>query len=185
MVNYFHILGLDEDATLNEIKAAYRELAKQYHPDRNPERWAADRFIEVNEAYMFLSDNERRLSYRKRQFNEAERRRRELIYQQWIQNQQQAARKRAAKLADCEYAKFEKSRLFKTAMVINRFSNYFFIGLGIVVVFLPLLAYRNDVANPEIEVRPFYDYIIPMIFGLAFTYGVYYFLFVLKTDQDV
>ncbi len=185
MVNYFHILGLEEDADLDEIKAAYRNLAKEYHPDRNKERWAADRFIEVNEAYIFLSDKDRRQSIRKWKFTEEERKRREAVYELWVKQQQQRARDRAANLANCEYAKFEQSRLFKTAMVINRFSNYFFIGLGIIVAFLPLLAYRNDVLDPDVEVRPMYDYFLPMLFGLAFTYGVYYFLFVLKTDRDV
>lgn len=51
----YRILGLAPHATLDEIKAAYRQLVKRYHPDRNPnDREAADRFIEINRAYEML-----------------------------------------------------------------------------------------------------------------------------------
>ena len=55
--NYYDILGLNKDASADEIKSAYRNMAKKYHPDlnkNNPE--AAEKFKEVNEAYECLSD---------------------------------------------------------------------------------------------------------------------------------
>jgi tetratricopeptide (TPR) repeat protein len=51
----YRILGLTPQATLEEVKSAYRQLVKQYHPDRNPgDRQAADRFIQINQAYEIL-----------------------------------------------------------------------------------------------------------------------------------
>jgi molecular chaperone DnaJ len=62
--DYYQVLGLARDASANEIKTAYRKLAREYHPDvnrDNPE--AEDRFKEINEAYEVLSDPEKRRRY--------------------------------------------------------------------------------------------------------------------------
>lgn len=61
---YYEILGVDRNATLEEIKKSYRRLAMQYHPDRNPgDKEAEERFKEAAEAYEVLSDPEKREIY--------------------------------------------------------------------------------------------------------------------------
>ena len=52
--NYFYILGISNDATLNEIKKAYRKKALLYHPDKNQSSHAHDEFAKINEAYHYL-----------------------------------------------------------------------------------------------------------------------------------
>ncbi len=65
MKDYYQILGIPQNAELNEIKAAYRELAKRYHPDRNPlnAAQAETKFKEMKEAYEVLSDPLKRREY--------------------------------------------------------------------------------------------------------------------------
>ena len=62
--DYYRTLGVAEAATPDEIKKAYRRLAKQYHPDANPNNQeAAERFKEIGEAYSVLSEPEKRSQY--------------------------------------------------------------------------------------------------------------------------
>ena len=58
--DYYDILGVSRDASEEEIKKAYRRLARQYHPDVNHEPGAEERFKEINEAYRVLSNPETR-----------------------------------------------------------------------------------------------------------------------------
>jgi len=62
--DYYKVLGLKKDATEKQIKSAYRQLSKKFHPDKNPgDETAHDKFVEVSEAYEALSDSETRRIY--------------------------------------------------------------------------------------------------------------------------
>lgn len=62
--DYYEILGVGRQASQDEIKKAYRKLALQYHPDRNPNNKVAEnKFKEANEAYQVLSDKDKRAHY--------------------------------------------------------------------------------------------------------------------------
>ena len=62
--DYYSVLGVDKSATQNDIKKAYRKLAKKYHPDVNKDNKEAEKkFKEINEAYEVLGDEEKRKKY--------------------------------------------------------------------------------------------------------------------------
>jgi molecular chaperone DnaJ len=61
--DYYKVLGVDRKASQEDIKKAYRKLARQYHPDTNAEAGAEERFKQISEAYDVLGDPEKRKSY--------------------------------------------------------------------------------------------------------------------------
>lgn len=63
--DYYEVLGLQKNATKEQIKAAYRKLALQHHPDRNKSSGAEEKFKELSEAYAVLSDDNKRAEYDK------------------------------------------------------------------------------------------------------------------------
>lgn len=62
--DFYELLGLNRDASEDDIKKAYRKLAMKYHPDRNPDsKEAEEKFKEIKEAYEILSDSQKRAAY--------------------------------------------------------------------------------------------------------------------------
>ncbi|MBN2122526.1 molecular chaperone DnaJ [Candidatus Micrarchaeota archaeon] len=61
--DYYEVLGVDKGASASQIKKAYRKLALKYHPDKNPDKGAEEKFKEISEAYAVLSDEQKKSQY--------------------------------------------------------------------------------------------------------------------------
>ena len=62
--DYYEVLGVEKSASKDDIKKAYRKLAIQYHPDKNPgDKQAEEKFKEATEAYEILGDDQKRAAY--------------------------------------------------------------------------------------------------------------------------
>ena len=62
--DYYEVLGINKGASADEIKKAYKKMARKYHPDLNPgDKTAEEKFKEVNEAYEVLSDADKKARY--------------------------------------------------------------------------------------------------------------------------
>ncbi|NQX93029.1 MAG: J domain-containing protein [Flavobacteriales bacterium] len=183
MVQYYHVLGLKSNASDDEIKRAYRSLAKKYHPDVSQEPDARKRFIEINKAYLILKDPENRkaLHQKHRHVNHQ---RRAAAYEEYFRRQEQWAAQRARNIANDDYAKFTRSPIYKTAMVLNNAYNYIFLVVGLCVCFGPILAWRRFVVNNPFQDYSYSRFIAPMVIGILFTLAIYYFLFLNKTNFD-
>lgn len=184
MKDYYRILGLKPDASFDEIKKAYRTLAKRYHPDSSHHLSSEGRFIEVNEAYEFLADPVRRSGYKGRpKISPEEAKRREDIYRQWVQNQQDLARRRAQRHSRESFDKFSESSIYKTAMLVSRVYNYIFFAVGVALTIVPVTIMIFQAPSEEEDQRQLWEFILPVVLGGLFTYGIYYFLFKLENDE--
>jgi curved DNA-binding protein len=99
-IDYYKILGIDKNATHEEIKKAYRRLARKYHPDLNPnDKSAKSNFQRINEAHEVLSDPEKRKKYDQfgKDWQHAEQ------FEKAQQNQKQSSRTYRTKYSDIQF----------------------------------------------------------------------------------
>jgi uncharacterized membrane protein len=103
---YHQILGIKENASQEEIKSAYRGLAKKFHPDINKSKGAEEVFIRITEAYEYLMyENRQDLSEQSR----AQREYKERMYKQWVRTNQAAASAKAREHANMNYKEYKKT----------------------------------------------------------------------------
>ncbi|MCH2197813.1 MAG: J domain-containing protein [Flavobacteriales bacterium] len=186
MTDYFQILELKPGASTDEIKKAYRRLAKVHHPDRAGGNADPKTFIAINEAYEFLVDEKRRAFYEARKaktISPEEQRRREEAYRNWVERQQRMARERAEVNASTSFDDFMESPIYRAAMVINRFYNYVFLILGVFMVITPVFIVLRDEERLIEDQISLGTILLPGVIGALFTYGVWFFLFKNKAES--
>ncbi len=161
-LHYYRVLGLRPGAGLSEIKRAYRTKAKKYHPDINKSETAADKFIEVNEAYEFLIRLEEQKTFtssdhrasQSRSHSHAQRPGRapttEDLFREWMQRERQKARARAAREARKRYEDFKKSRVYRTSQVISAAYDYIFVGVGILIIISSVVGLFTQPRNNDL-----------------------------------
>jgi curved DNA-binding protein CbpA len=130
---YYEILGVSSNATLSEIKRAFRIRAKELHPDVNKSPNAHEQFILLLEAYEYLINLKTDKVYTKNSTED----RTYTSYQRWQDSEAARARHRAEYFSKVKYKEFENSNYFKTVTSLNTIFEHlgFFIA---VIVFIPL-----------------------------------------------
>lgn len=135
MIDYYAVLEINPAASKQEIKKAYRKLALIWHPDKNRSPNANEKFIEINEAYLILSDDEARAKY---DFQYRKSNQRSYQYQNWsineedfrdpiFENWKASARKQAENYSNLPFEKFlELLKSIKDDLIITGSKSIFY-----------------------------------------------------------
>jgi curved DNA-binding protein CbpA len=137
MKNYYKTLGLNQDATIEEIKKAYRKLAFEYHPDHNKTENASSFFREITEAYEILKDTEKRKVYDEFVLGKNSKQTEEKMGS-W-QNQ---AKEKATEYSEMNYDTFKNNIMNELALVARHSGNFgclIFIIFGFIASFSGLI----------------------------------------------
>ena len=142
---YHHILGVSENATLTEIKKAYRILARKFHPDMNPAEDAAEQFIRVTEAYEILT---------------GERKQKQTSYARPV-SYEDLARERAKAYARMRYEEFRKQcDAFESTpmhkLLWPAWVNFIFIAIALFFITDSLLPKQIKVCSFELSEKKYF-----------------------------
>ncbi len=143
--DYYQILGVPSNARLHEIKKAFREKAKDLHPDINTSENASQQFISIHEAYQILSDHKKRYMYDLRYHTRSQvkspkhpgPKKYDPHFDNWVKD----ARDTAGKHAHMGYSDFLESSFYKTASAVSNVIAFLAIGGGIVICLFPVGRY--------------------------------------------
>jgi DnaJ-domain-containing protein 1 len=138
--DYYRILGIEHGASINEIKKAYRLKARMYHPDINPSPDAKELFIQATEAYEFLIAHYGMDEYNEEAFRQA--------MENWRKYRQEMARRRANAYARASYARFQKTRLYKTTRILDGTTIIFATTISVVIVLYTIIGYIYRLRHP-------------------------------------
>jgi len=160
---FYSILGVSRDVTSKEIKKAYRKLALETHPDRNESADAQERFIEIHQAYLILTDEDARAKYDAK-LNQSESEESQPnahhykstngqyrspsqvadeVFNSWVRN----AREQAYKMANLNYGEFKEAIAEVGVEVAHRFLKAVVFALSGFFGASSLFAFISGIAN--------------------------------------
>ncbi len=157
----------------------------QYHPDRSDDPRSAAAFVLVNEAYEYLKDPARRskeVQTPPKTGRERDENIRKDKHDDWEEYQKEAARQRAYRYAQASAEEFSNSRIYRAAAAIDKFYNYLFIVIGLLIVLIPIFNIEElrDMNTGEVDQ---FGIVVPFIIGVCFIYGIWYFVFKLNEEE--
>jgi DNA modification methylase len=138
---YYETLGLPLNSSLEQIKKAYRQKARLYHPDINHLPEAKEMFIKVTEAYDFLMAN-----HEKGKLDDQDYFR---IVEEWRKYRQDRSRQRAQYYARRSFVSFKNSKYYRSTKILNASSVIFTFAVAVIVFSFTILGYVLKLKNPE------------------------------------
>lgn len=160
--DYYKILDLSEDASVDDIKKAYRKKARIYHPDVNHSPDAKDMFIRVTEAYEFLITNYGKAGNNDEDYRQA--------MENWRRYRQERSRQKAKAYAQTSYIRFKNTRFYKTTRIFDGTTIIFSLVISITVIIYTILGYNYRLRHPVpyLEKPSVFVFIMLLLVGMIF-----------------
>jgi len=176
---YYRDLGLTPGATERDIKAAFRKKVKLYHPDKSGTQDTRDLFMKVNKAYTILMRKDELIRHLVQKSRKAQ------SHRTATARTQPAAA--TEEYANMSFAEFQKTPLYRTAVVLNFTFDYVFVAVGMLMIITPFISYflfdHDDVVSVTGEKTPFP--VLPLLLGVAFLFGLWHFIFKQKRTEHL
>jgi len=160
--DYYMVLGVSEDCSLNDLKRAYRIKARQYHPDLNSHPSAPDLFIRATEAYEFLHNALSGTFKNDLAYNEK--------IKQWEMYHRQRARKRAEYYSRTRYENFTRSATYRTTRIFDGTLVIYGMIVSLLIIGIDIYSYtwlKVNATTPD-EEPSFTFMILLLLMGLGF-----------------
>ena len=160
--DYYELLGLPADSSVEEIKKAYRKKARLYHPDINPSPNAKDLFIRITEAYDSLIANHEKIKTDEQAFNQA--------IEDWRKYRQNRSRKQATIYTRTSYNTFKKTLFYKTTRIFDGTTIVFSFAISIMVLIYTVYGYIYRLRHPipGLEKPSVFVFIMLLLLGMIF-----------------
>lgn len=160
--DYYEILGLPINSTIDEIKKAYRRKARLYHPDINPSPDAKDRFICITEAYEFLLANHNKIKNSDQAYNEA--------MEEWRKYRQDRSHTRATAYAHTSYGKFKNTKFYKSTRIFDGTTVIisFIVSILVLVYTIYGYTYRLNHPFPGLEKPSIFAFVMLLFLSVVF-----------------
>jgi len=160
--DYYRILDLPSDSTVEEIKKAYRKKARLFHPDINQSPDAKDLFISATEAYEFLLAYHEKIKSDEQAYFQA--------MEEWRKYRQHKSHKRAAAYARTPYRTFKSTKFYRTTRIFDGTTILFSFGISILVLIYTIYGYifRLKHPIPGLDKPSVFTFVMLLLLGLTF-----------------
>ena len=160
--DYYRVLELSPEASVEEIKKAYRKKARQFHPDINHGADAKELFILITEAYDFLLSYHERIRSDEEAYYKA--------MEEWRKYRQVRSRKRATAYARAPYSTFKNTKFYKTTRIFDGTAIIYGFIISIMVIVYTIIGYfyRLHHPIPGFEKPSVFAFVMLLILGIVF-----------------
>ncbi len=160
--DYYRVLDLSPDSSIDDIKKAYRQKARIYHPDINHSPDAMDKFILATEAYEFLIANFQRITDDEEECRKSE--------EDWRKYRQDRSRQRARAYARSSYTRFRNTKFYRTTRIFNGTTIIFGLAISVLVIVYTIYGYFYRLRNPlpDIGKPTILAFLMLLLLGMVF-----------------